>query len=430
MPGYIIVDVKTRNILIPCIIVASFLFIIGIIIGYFSSPKADCEQGPTCNLRSTVRDSCPTVSGIEVGRQYLNRYIEKERTSCVQDSNLCNTYKLPRTYNAYHLNGKEIKIDGKLNDDAWQEVPWSEKFTDMRSAVYASPFLDTKIKMRWDDSRLYVGAYIQETNLWATHTRHDSSIWRENGFEMLMDVDGSMFFYKQMQINVLGTMMDQVLSKSPHDADQGYFRLEEWTAGTNSEVYYEGTVNTPGDIDKYWTAEMSFTFEALAANSARARHAPAVDEVWFINFGRSEQTLNVSADNTYVQVKGVPTYWWSWQPCGAINLHLQDRWGLVQFKNDTFVNQNNFSFKLWHIYRALFDMMDAMKKYKAINAKYTDQIQELDVPAYLLSQTCVEIPNIVLTKRNGNPDFNVTVKSKLMSNYTGHIRSDRYVTFE
>lgn len=73
MPGYIIVDVKTRKILIPCIIVASFLFIIGIIIGYFSSPKADCEQDPTCNLRSTVRDSCPTVSGIEVGRQYLNR---------------------------------------------------------------------------------------------------------------------------------------------------------------------------------------------------------------------------------------------------------------------------------------------------------------------------------------------------------------------
>ena len=70
---------------------------------------------------------------------------------------------------------------------------------------------------RWDDTRLYVGAYLQETDLWATYTEPDSKIFQENGFEMVMDVDGSMFFYKQMQINVLGTMMDQVLIKSPHD---------------------------------------------------------------------------------------------------------------------------------------------------------------------------------------------------------------------
>jgi len=27
------------------------------------------------------------------------------------------------------LNGKTINIDGKLDDDAWQEVPWTETFT-------------------------------------------------------------------------------------------------------------------------------------------------------------------------------------------------------------------------------------------------------------------------------------------------------------
>ena len=32
MAGYIIVDVKTRNILIACAIVAAFLFVIGIIV--------------------------------------------------------------------------------------------------------------------------------------------------------------------------------------------------------------------------------------------------------------------------------------------------------------------------------------------------------------------------------------------------------------
>ena len=79
------------------------------------------------------------------------------------------------------------------------------------------------ILIRWEDSLLYVGAYIQETNLWATFTQQDSELHRENDFEMLMDVDGSMFYYKQIQINVLGTIMDQVLINSPHDKGGGKY---------------------------------------------------------------------------------------------------------------------------------------------------------------------------------------------------------------
>jgi len=38
----------------------------------------------------------------------------------------------------------------------------------------------------------------QERDLWGTLQEHDSSIYTENGFEMLVDVDGSMFNYKQV----------------------------------------------------------------------------------------------------------------------------------------------------------------------------------------------------------------------------------------
>lgn len=204
--------------------------------------------------------------------------------------------------------------------------------------------------------------------------------------------------------------------------------MKEWHAGTNSAVYHEGTVNTPGDKDKFWTAEMSFTFEALFANSSRTSATLANSEAWFMNFGRSEQNLNVSTDNIYVKNQNLPTRWWSWQACNAVNLMLQDRWGIVQFKRD--MNDKIFNFERWHIYRALFDMMDAMKKYKALNAKYTNLIEELDVPPYLLSRTCIEIPEIQLTKRDGKNDFVVTIKSRLINHKPAHIRSDRLVTFE
>ena len=77
------------------------------------------------------------------------RYIEKDLTPCVTDSTVCNSYRLPRTYNAYHLNGQQINIDGRLDDAAWQEVPWTENFVDMRSEVYPDPYLETKVKIRY-----------------------------------------------------------------------------------------------------------------------------------------------------------------------------------------------------------------------------------------------------------------------------------------
>ena len=76
------------------------------------------------------------------------RYLEKDTTACIKDASFCNTYKLPRNYIAYHLSGKQVTIDGKLDEEAWQEVPWSEMFVDMRSELYPKPFLDTKVKIR------------------------------------------------------------------------------------------------------------------------------------------------------------------------------------------------------------------------------------------------------------------------------------------
>ena len=46
----------------------------------------------------------------------------------MHDNENCMNYGLPRTYIAYHLGDKTINIDGKLDDEAWAEVPWTEDF--------------------------------------------------------------------------------------------------------------------------------------------------------------------------------------------------------------------------------------------------------------------------------------------------------------
>lgn len=285
--------------------------------------------------------------------------------------------------------------------------------------------------MRWDNDRLYVGAYIQESNLWATLTTQDAQVFQENDFEVFMDVDGSMFNYKQIQINVLGTMMDQLLYKSPWDAPGVQVKQKLWHPDAQKGVYAEGTVNTPGDDDKYWSVEMSLSFRNLAESSQRPQPMPGDNEAWFMQFGRAEYKLDATNGN-YQKVSGSKPDWWAWQPSDAINLQLQDRWGLVQFKRN--LRDKKFKFEKWHIYKALFDSMDAMKRYKAVNGRYTDAIEELDLPPYLLARTCVDIPEIKLVKSKPSVDtmdeFDVTIKSMLISHDPAHIRSDRYVTFK
>lgn len=296
----------------------------------------------------------------------------------------------------------------------------------MRSEVYPKPRFDTKFKIRWDDEYIYVGAKIEEKNLWATFTKHDSGIWRENGFEMLLDVDGSLFNYKQWQINVLGTMMDLMMYKSPIDHSLKEAVNMSWHANAKKAVYTDGTINNPADNDKFWSIEVAVPFKYLKDISSRVKWSPDENEVWFVQFGRSEQELIV-LNGTYQGIFNSRTAWWSWQPCDTINLHLQDRWGLVQFKKN--MQDKTFRSEKWHIYKALFDMMDAMKIYKAIHGKYTTNIRELDVPPYLLSRICVDIPEIKLIKTENRTDFDISVSSMLFAHQPGHIRSDRYVSF-
>ena len=48
-------------------------------------------------------------------------------------------------------------------------------FTDMRASWYPKPRFETKFKVRWDDTKLYVGAYVQDKDLWGTVNISDTA---------------------------------------------------------------------------------------------------------------------------------------------------------------------------------------------------------------------------------------------------------------
>lgn len=347
--------------------------------------------------------------------------------SCSQAT--CNTEDLPRTYLAYHLNGQTINIDGKLDDPAWEAVPWTENFVDIRGAEYPVPYFTTKVKARWDDQRLYVGARMQETHFWGNFTQDESPLWQENAFELFVVPDGSMHNYKELQISVRNVSWDLLLRKAYMDfgdacGDKYSLADSSWDSHMVKATYTDGIVNDINGTGTYWSAEWSFSFAALAnhTNKQSSRSAPDAGEVWFFEFARPEYKPKV-VNGQYVKDENAATEWWSWQPTGAINLHIPSRFGLVQFKKD--MSDKNFNFDKWHIYRALFEVFEAQHKYKSVNGMFIESLSELHVPPKFMSTDCVNIAVQV-----NDTDFTVSVTSRVNNTLpTGHIRKDRYVWF-
>ena len=57
---------------------------------------------------------------------------------------------------------------------AGREVSYYFCFLDVRGEDFPKPYFDTKVKVRWDDSRLYVAARLEETDFWGTLTQDES----------------------------------------------------------------------------------------------------------------------------------------------------------------------------------------------------------------------------------------------------------------
>ena len=68
--------------------------------------------------------------------------------------------------------------------------------------------------------------------------------------------------------------------------------------------------------------------------------------------------------------------------------------------------------------------------YQGKHGNFIDQLEELDVPPYLFTRKCVEIPTISVDNTVVPRQFNVTVKSRILEDVVGHIRQDRYVRFD
>jgi eukaryotic-like serine/threonine-protein kinase len=237
-------------------------------------------------------------------------------------------YVPPKGYVAYRA-AEPIKVDGKLDNAAWQAAPWSDDFVDIEGDYRIKPRHKTRMKMLWDDAYLYIGAELDEPQVQASFTKRDSYIFHEdNDFEVFIDPDSDNHNYAELEMNALNTVWDLRLKKPYRDRAKGE---DAWDLpGVKTAVHIDGTINNPRDIDKGWTLEVAIPWEIAHALNGASAQPPGDGDQWRINFSRVQWRYDV-VEGKYVRRKDRREDNWVWSPQWAVDMHRPERWGYVQF---------------------------------------------------------------------------------------------------
>jgi Carbohydrate family 9 binding domain-like len=316
----------------------------------------------------------------------------------------------PQTYVCYRTNDS-ILVDGKLNEPSWLNAEWTNYFVDIEGGSRSTPRFKTRVKMLWNDKYLYVGAEIEEPNLWATITQHDASVLRDNAFEIFIDPDGDTYNYYEIEVNTIKTVWDLFLAKPYRDGGEAVSAFD--IRGLKIGVNLKGTLNQPNDVDSGWNIEIAFPWSILK-ECAPNHKLPQDGDQWRINFSRVEWKLNVvngkyKRELKYNTGEGHPEDDWAWSPQGIYDLHYPEMWGYVQFSNkiagagkDKFIFHKEEMAK-WALRKVYYNE----RTFFMNNNKYTDDISKLGLHDYKVTGF-VWPPKIELTQHEYEADLKST----------------------
>src|SRR6187402_688069 len=222
----------------------------------------------------------------------------------------------PKSYECFRAE-KPLVIDGKFDDKAWKKAEWTTEFVDIEGSAKPLPKFKTRAKMLWDDQYLYIAAELEEPEVKATLTEHDSVIFHDNDFEVFLKPLATEKGYFEFEINALNTGWDLFLNK-PY-REQGKADNSWEMPGLKTAVQVRGTLNQPGDKDKGWTVEIAMPWSAFASRLPVT--TPVAGTEWRVNFSRVEWTAGKPKEDN-----------WVWSPQGVINMHVPTQWGYLKFQ--------------------------------------------------------------------------------------------------
>ena len=221
----------------------------------------------------------------------------------------------PLAYDCHFIK-KAPRIDGKVDDAVWKKAGWTTDFVDIEGAAKPRPRFRTRVKMLWDHHYLYIAAQLEEPDVKATLTQHDSVIFKDNDFEVFVKPLPATQSYYEFEMNALNTGWDLFL---PKPYKMGGHPDNSWDIpNMRTAVSVQGTLNDPTDKDEGWTLEVAYPLNAFQARQDVPLPIPGTQ--WRLNFSRVEWKAGQPKEDN-----------WVWSPQGIVDMHVPERWGYLNF---------------------------------------------------------------------------------------------------
>lgn len=271
--------------------------------------------------------------------------------------------------------------DGRLDKPFWEQAEAIDDFHDIEGEGMPWPLKKTSVKLLWDDENLYIGAKLEEDQIWATVTERDEIIYVDNDFEVFLSPKHTTHRYYELEINALNTIWDLLMEKPYRD---GVHRIISWDIhGLKSAVYIDGELNNPSAENRFWSIELIipwFSLRECEIDECRPVHiTPDIGELWRVNFSRVEYQMDVQ-DGKYVKRispetgQPYPEYNWVWAPTGVIDIHMPEMWGYLLFADgDMQFSPPSDEQIMWELRKLYY----RERKYGADHGHYTNNFEEL-----------------------------------------------------
>jgi hypothetical protein len=219
---------------------------------------------------------------------------------------------------------KAPKIDGKLDDQAWKDIPSTGAFVNTLTAAPAEQ--KTEAKLAWDSKYLYVAFDNQDSDVWSNLTKRDDKLWTQEADELMIDADGNGKTYVELQVAPNGTVFDTYLPeyRKYEDSIDPKRKPYSWNSKLVAKVVVDGTLNKREDKDKGWTVELAIPLEDVKGldTDSKVKTPPVVGDVWRFNMYRMDMP----------QAK--PQQAVGWSPPLVGDFHALDKFGELVFGDE------------------------------------------------------------------------------------------------
>lgn len=170
------------------------------------------------------------------------------------------------------------ELDGALDEAAWSTATAVRLGDSLEGEPVA---IESTVRALWDDETLYIGAVLDDDDVWSQFEAQDDPLWKEEAFEFFFFGEATRRRYLELQVSPRGVTFDARFDT--------YRKGDEaWDGPWRAAAAVDGTVRRRDDRDRRWSVEMAVPFAMICEHTDMAC-PPAVGVTTRVNAFRLDR---------------------------------------------------------------------------------------------------------------------------------------------